>query len=228
MFVSLIIPTYNEADNLPPLLAEIFEFLPRNLAVEIIIVDDNSPDGTGAVAEKLAAKYPITVIHRSGKLGLGSAVRAGLAAAKGDVLGVMDADLSHDPTILPQILSSLATNDIVIGSRFLPGSRVDDWPWWRRLISKVGVSLAGKITKVPAEDPLSGYFFLHRRVIAGVTLTTVGYKILFEILCQGNYATLKEIPFHFRKREHSQSKLNAREHLLFLKQLLTYARTPRS
>lgn len=228
MFVSLVIPTYNESENLSPLLAEIFEYLPKNIQVEVIIVDDNSPDGTGAVACDLAEKYLITVIRRSGKLGLGSAVCEGFAVAKGDVLGVMDADMSHDPAILPQMFAALATNDIVVGSRFLPSSRVDDWSWWRRTISKIGVFLAGGITKVPAKDPLSGYFFTHRRVVAGVPLTTVGYKILFEVLCKSDYTTLKEIPFHFRKREHSKSKLSWREHWLFLKQIFTYARTPRS
>lgn len=227
MFVSLIIPAYNEAGNLPPLLAEIFEYVPDDFQIEVIIVDDNSPDGTGAVAEELAGKYPVTVIRRAGKLGLGSAVRAGFLEARGDVFGVMDADLSHDPAILPQIFSALVVNDIIVGSRFLPESLVDDWPWRRRLISRIGVRLAGKITKLPIADPLSGYFFLRRSVVDGVPLSADGYKILFEILCKGVYAGIKEIPFHFRKREHSVSKLNFREHWLFFKQLLTYARTPR-
>lgn len=223
MFVSLIIPTYNEAENVPLLLAEIFQYLPQNVQLEVIVVDDNSPDGTGRVAENLGREYPLRVIHRPGKLGLGSAVRAGFAVARGDVLGVMDADLSHDASILPELFSALVTNDIVIGSRFLPASRVDGWSWWRKLISKTGVFVAGKITKMPAVDPLSGYFFLHRRVVDGVPLTAVGYKILFEILCKGNYTICQEILFHFRKREYSKSKLNAREHFLFLTQIIQYA-----
>lgn len=227
--ISIIIPTYNEAKNLAPLVEEIFVSLNQaKISAEIIFVDDNSPDGTGRVAEKLAEKYPIIVIHRAGKLGLGSAVRAGFAASKGEIIGVMDADLSHDPAILPQLFEALADNDIVVGSRLLPESRVDDWPWQRRWISKIGVLLARKMTKVPAADPLSGYFFLHQRVIAEVPLTTIGYKILFEILCKGNYTRIKELPFHFRKREYNQSKLNFKEHWLFFKQLVKYARAPRS
>ncbi|KKW09297.1 MAG: Dolichol-phosphate mannosyltransferase [Candidatus Kaiserbacteria bacterium GW2011_GWA2_49_19] len=227
MLVSLIIPTYNEVENLSLLLAEIFKYWPKDIQAELIIVDDNSPDGTGVAAEGLAGKYPVRAIHRFGKLGLGAAVRAGFAEAKGEILGVMDADLSHDPAILPQMFSALSDKDIVIGSRFLPESLVDDWPRWRRLVSQVGVWFAGKIIRAPVADPLSGYFFLRRSVLDGVLLTAAGYKILFEILCKGNYASIKEIPFHFRKREHSTSKLNFKEHWLFLKQVVSYARITR-
>lgn len=227
MFVSLIVPAYNEAENLPPLLAEIFEHLPPDIRIEIIIVDDNSPDGTGAVAEKLSGTYPVAVIHRPGKLGLGSAVREGFRSARGEALGVMDADLSHDPAILPRLFSALSASDIAVGSRFLSESQVDDWPFRRKLISRIGGWLARRIAKRPVADPLSGYFFLRRSVVEGVPLSADGYKILFEILCKGAYTSVEEVPFHFRKREHSASKLNFKEHWLFFKQLLAYARTPR-
>lgn len=220
--VRLIIPTYNEALNLPDLCSEIFSAVDAaKFDMMLIIVDDNSPDGTGKVAEELKSKYPIKVIHRAGKLGLGSAVREGFSQADGDILGVMDADLSHDPAILNQLLDSLDQFDIAIGSRFQPGSVVESWPAWRKLTSNIGVYLAKKITGV--KDPLSGYFFMKKEVIENIPLTTVGYKILFEILIKGKYRKVAELPYRFRMRLHSSSKLNLKEYMLFLEQLFKFA-----
>ncbi len=218
--ISLIIPTYNEARNLSVLCKEIFDSLQEGVDVELIVVDDNSPDGTGRVADDLARTYPIKVIHRAGKLGLGSAVREGFKLSTRPYVGVMDADLSHDPAILKQMVSLLDEHDIVIGSRFQPGSSVERWPWYRKLMSKVGVAVARRLTGV--SDPLSGYFFLRREVIDGANLTTTGYKILFEILVKGRYQKIKEISYQFRIRQYSASKLNVKEYWLFLKQVVEY------
>ncbi len=221
LHVSLIIPTYNEAKNLPLLVKEVFDAIDRSqIDLELIIVDDNSPDGTGAVAEELGKAYPVRTVHRSGKLGLGSAVRAGFDESKRDYLGVMDADLSHDPSVLNFMIMSLTEYDIVLGSRFEKGSVVEQWKWWRALISKVGVALTYVLTGV--RDPLSGYFFLRRSVINNTTLDTTGYKILLEILIKGSYKKVKEVPFRFRIRKFSTSKLDGKEHLLFLKQVIAY------
>lgn len=218
---TLVIPTYNEAQNLPVLLEEIFSVIDKNhIDLEVIIIDDNSPDGTGVIAEKFKDKYQLIVIHRSEKLGLGSAVAEGFKKSNRDFIGVMDADLSHDPKILPTLITSLQTCDITIGSRFEPQSKVEQWTWWRKLLSKVGVALASNITKV--KDPLSGYFFIKRKVIENISLTTRGYKILFEILVMGKYETIKEVPFIFRVRKFSTSKLDYQEYFLFLKQLSKY------
>lgn len=219
--VSIIIPTYNESKNLPPLVEEIFEHLDaKEFDAELIIVDDNSPDGTGQVAEELSKKFPIQVIHRSGKLGLGSAVRAGFAKSTRPIIGVMDADLSHDPKILASLIRSLDTHDIASGSRFAKGSEVQKWIWWRKILSQVGVIVTKLLTGV--KDPLSGYFFLKRSVLSGVTLTTTGYKILFEILVKGRHQSVVELPFQFRMRKYSTSKLNWKEHWLFLRQVVSY------
>lgn len=220
--VSIVIPTYNEAKNLPLLAEEIFGVVDRNqFDVELIIVDDNSPDGTGAVADDLAKKYPIQVIHRAGKLGLGSAVREGFAKSNREVLGVMDADLSHDPQHLNQMLSLLSEYDLVVGSRFEQGSTVEQWKWWRRIISQVGVFVTYMLTGV--KDPLSGFFFFRRFILANVELSTTGYKILLEILVKGNHKKVKEIPFRFRIRKFSTSKLDKKEYWLFLKQIISYS-----
>ena len=192
-----------------------------HIDLELIVVDDNSPDGTGQVAEALKGQYPIQVIHRPGKLGLGSAVMEGFARSERPYLGVIDADLSHDPAILPRLIDGLEEYDITIGSRFGISSRVEDWALHRKLISVIGVSCARLITGV--EDPLSGYFFLRRPVLDGVNLTSSGYKILLEILVKGHYQTHHSIPFVFRNRQFSRSKLNMREHLLFSKQILYFS-----
>ena len=220
--VSLIIPTYNEAENIKPFIEEISEVVDKTVAdIEFIFVDDNSPDGTGNVIEELKKLYPIQCIHRSGKLGLGSAVIEGFKKSKREYLGVMDADLSHDPVILNDMFRALDMCDIAIGSRFVLGSRVEDWKWWRKLTSVVGVKISELISG--AKDPLSGFFIMRRSVINGVELTTTGYKILFEILVKGKWKSIREFPFVFRMRAHSASKLSAREYVLFGKQILSYA-----
>jgi len=221
--VSLITPTYNEKENVALLAAEIFETVADypDIDLELIVVDDNSPDGTGEAADELKDRYPVQVIHRSGKLGLGSAVMEGFALSKRPYLGVIAADLSHDPVILPTLIKELEEYDITIGSRFGASSHVEDWALHRKLISVVGVTCARLLTGV--EDPLSGYFFLHRSVLDSVNLTSSGYKILFEILVKGRYQTHHSIPFVFRNRQFSRSKLNMREHLLFSKQILYFS-----
>lgn len=219
--VSLIIPTYNEARNLPLFFEEIDNIIDkRKFDLEYIVVDDNSPDETWKVAEGLSEKYPIKVIRRSGKLGLGSAVREGFDASNREIMGVMDADLSHDPVILNELLEFLGENDIAIGSRFADGSEVENWAFFRRLTSEVGVWFTKMITGV--KDPLTGYFFFKRSVINNIKLKTIGYKILFEILVKGDYKKVKEIAFKFRDRKFSTSKLNYKEYLLFAGQILKY------
>jgi dolichol-phosphate mannosyltransferase len=226
--ISLITPTYNERENIPLLAEEVFTTVRQrpDIDLELIVVDDNSPDGTGEAAERLRDRYPIRVIHRAGRFGLGSAVMEGFRASDRPLLGVMDADLSHDPAVLPDLITQLERYDITVGSRYNPESRVEKWPWHRKLISQTGVFFARMLTGV--HDPLSGYFFLHRSVIEGLQLTSPGFKILLEILVKGNYASTLEIPFVFRNREHSSSKLNFKEYLLFTKQLLVFALRPRS
>ncbi|MFA5062255.1 MAG: glycosyltransferase [Patescibacteria group bacterium] len=220
--VSIIIPTYNEAKNLPPLVEEIFSHIDRaRVDLEIIFVDDNSPDGTGQVAEELAQKYPVKVVHRSGKLGLGSAVREGFSHSDRPLLGVMDADLSHDPAEIGKMIDLLNDYDLVLASRFQKGSVVEQWKWWRKIISRIGVGITYILTGV--KDPLSGFFFLRRGVIEGVELDTKGYKILLEILVKGNQKKVKEVPFRFRIRKFSTSKLDSSEYGLFLKQILIYS-----
>ena len=221
--ISLITPTYNERENLPLLAEELFGIIGAepDIDLELIVVDDNSPDGTGEVAEKLQADYPLQVIRRAGKLGLGSAVMEGFARSDRPYLGVIDADLSHDPAILPELIHSLREVDLAMGSRFGETSRVEKWAWHRKLTSQVGVGSARLLTG--AEDPLSGYFCLRREVLEGFALTSSGYKILLEILIKGRYEQHRSVPFVFRNRQFSSSKLNLHEYLLFAKQILYFS-----
>jgi dolichol-phosphate mannosyltransferase len=221
--VSLITPTYNERQNIALLAEEIFQVIDRepDIDLELIVVDDNSPDGTGEAAEELTGKFPVKVVHRAGKLGLGSAVMAGFGESDRTYLGVIDADLSHDPSELPKLIRGLGEYDITIGSRFGEASEVEKWAWHRKMISLVGVGMARLLTGV--EDPLSGYFFLHRAVLGEMKLTSGGYKILLEILTKGHYDTHLSIPIIFRNRQFSTSKLNWKEHALFLKQIALFS-----
>jgi len=221
--VSLITPTYNEKENISLLADEIFQTLDgiEDIDLELIVVDDNSPDGTGEAAEKLKEKYPVQVIHRAGKLGLGSAVMEGFALSERPYIGVMDADLSHDPVVLPQLIHGLRDFDLTIGSRFGETSLVEEWAWHRKLVSLVGVVMGRVLTGV--EDPLTGFFFVRRRSLEGLSLTSSGFKILLEILCKGRCRNHLSIPIVFRNREFSRSKLNWREHVLFMKQIVFFA-----
>lgn len=219
--VSIIIPTYNEARNMPMLLSKLDSVCRKaDIIYECIIVDDGSPDGTAEAVRSLSHTYPIVLIERSKKIGLGNAVRAGFAAAKNNIIGVMDGDLSHDPAVIPQLIGLLERHDIAIASRFLDGSAVESWNPWRRWLSLAGVGMARQITHV--FDPLSGFFFFRSSVIDGVVLQTNGYKILFEILVKGIYKTAGECPYTFRMRRHSMSKLSLLEYLRFLLQVVAY------
>jgi len=186
------------------------------LDAEIVIVDDNSPDGTGARAEELAKTQNLKVVHRSGKLGLSSAVLEGFKVASGSILVVMDADLSHPPEKIPEMVSKIESGEaeMVVGSRYIKGGSVENWPFTRRIISKGATLLARWLTKV--KDPMSGFFAFKRSVIDGVSLDPVGYKIGLEILVKGKYVKAVEVPIHFADRKAGKSKLGGGEYLRYI------------
>lgn len=224
--ISVIIPTYNEKENIKNLIVEISNIFKKNkIKGEIIIVDDNSPDGTGKIAENLSKKYPVKVLHRKGKLGLSSAVVAGFKAAKGNILGVMDADFSHPPEIIPKLIKPILDEniDFVIGSRHVKGGGMENWPLLRKIISKGATLLARTVTNV--KDPMSGLFFLKKSVIKNIKFDSKGFKICLEILVKGNYKTVNEVPYIFKDRRAGKSKLGAGEYfnyLITLMRLLKY------
>lgn len=219
--VSIIIPTYNERENIGIIVPQIFSALKKHrIKGEVIIVDDNSPDGTGEVAENMKGKYSVKVIHRSGKLGLSSAVLDGLEKAGGEVIGVMDADLSHPPGIIPSLVKPILGDhaDITVGSRYAEGGKIEGWPFKRRVISKTAGLLARPLTKV--KDPMSGFFFFKKCLIEGKELNPSGYKIGLEIFVKSDSAKIMEMPYTFSDRKFGKSKLGIREDLQYLLHLV--------
>lgn len=222
--ISLIIPTYNEKEGLPLLVKKIFEVLKSSsIEGEVVIVDDNSPDGTGETAEALGKEYPMQVIHRSGKLGLSSAVFDGFKKAKGEILGVMDADFSHDPGIIPELVNAIVKSgaDIAVGSRYIKGGGIRNWPLKRVIISKVAVLMAKPLT--PVKDITSGYFLMKKEVIENVKMNPIGFKVLLEVLIKGKYKKYKEVPYFFTDRAAGKSKMNSKEVVNYLIQLVDLA-----
>ncbi len=219
--ITIIIPTYNEKENLPVLVYKIFDvfednFLPGN----IIIVDDNSPDGTGRIADELSLKNnKIKVLHRRGKEGLSSAVMEGFRHAGGEVIGVMDADLSHPPEVIHELVRPILDrkSEFVIASRYKKNEKIEKWPVMRKIISRGATMLSKPLTNV--SDPMSGFFFFRRSTIDGVELSPIGYKIMLEILVKGKYDGIMEVPFTFRDRYKGESKLNWKEHVNYVRHL---------
>ncbi len=218
--LSIVVPTYNERDRLADLVEEIFNaYRTEELDGELVVVDDNSPDGTGALAEELAGRHRITVIHRAGKLGLGTAVVEGFEAATAPIVGVIDADLSHPPQAVPRMLAAMrqANADMVIGSRYIPGGGTHNWGAIRLLMSRAACLLARGLT--PVRDATSGFFLIRRDLARGVRISAGGFKICLELLVRGRPATIVEVPYVFKGRTAGESKMNTREALGYLDQL---------
>ena len=215
--VSIIIPTYNESQNIVGILSSLREILPKNLATQAIVVDDNSPDGTGRIVEeyiqsvKKFANHTIDVIHRGAKNGLGSAILNGISHASGETIVVMDSDFSHPPQIIPKMIDALKQSpcDIVVASRYVAGGAIRGWSLKRKLLSKMAVRIAKGGLGVEAKDPMSGFFAFKRNIISGLKLDAIGYKILLEILVKKRGASVREIPYTFTDRRLGSSKLGA-------------------
>jgi dolichol-phosphate mannosyltransferase len=218
--VSVVIPTYNEAQGIEKLIGALTNvFKNAGINAEIVIVDDNSPDGTGALVDSLAATYPVRCVHRAGKLGLSSAVIDGWKTSQAPILGVMDADFSHDPNVVPQLINAIRGGEcqLAIGSRYVAGGGISNWPWRRKITSRVAIALARPLTRV--KDITSGFFFFKREVIEGVKLDPIGFKIGLEVILKGKYSRVKEFPYVFTDRTAGTSKLNSGEIVNYLKQL---------
>ena len=218
--LSIVVPTFNERERLADLVDAIFAaYAAERLDAELIIVDDNSPDGTGRLADELARKYRIQVLHRSGKLGLGTAVVAGFALASAPIVGVIDADLSHPPQMLPRMTAVMQQTgaDVVVASRYVPGGAVRNWPAGRRAMSRVACLLARGLT--PVRDAASGFFLIRRDLARGVTISAGGFKICLELLVRGRPRRVVEVPYTFEDRAAGVSKMNRKEALGYLAQL---------
>ena len=211
--ISVIVPTYNESENLPILLERLGAAL-SDLNHEVVIVDDNSPDGTWRIAESLAATYPqIKVIRRVDAKGLSSAVTTGMLQSRGQVLAVMDADLQHDESILPEMYHQVANkgHDVAVGSRETEGGSYGEWSTSRKLVS-FGAKLLAKWALGPqVKDPMSGFFAISREYFQKTVekVNPSGFKILLEFLSRGTNPSTVEVGYTFRKRIYGETKLNA-------------------
>ena len=218
--LALVVPTFNERERLPELVRAIFAaYAAGGVEGQLVIVDDNSPDGTGDVADELARRFPIKVVHRAGKLGLGTAVIEGFDAAEAEIVGVIDADLSHPPDLVPRMLAVLQQDgaDIVIGSRYIPGGGTRNWEITRVLMSRFACLLARQLT--PVRDPTSGFFLMRREHARGVTISAGGFKICLELLIRSEPMLVIEVPYVFVGRTVGESKMNWKEAAGYLRQL---------
>ena len=219
MKIILVIPTYNEAQNLPILVSGLLSHAIPGL--NILIVDDNSPDGTGDVADQLSLYYPgkLSVLHRQGKEGLGKAYIQGFRHALdqgADVIGMMDADLSHPPHRFPALLAALEHADIVIGSRYTEGGSVDkDWPFWRKGLSWFGNMYARRILRLTIKDTTGAYRLWRRSALEAIPFEASlsnGYVFNVELAYMAKLAglTFTEVPIYFAERTHGTSKMSIR------------------
>jgi dolichol-phosphate mannosyltransferase len=210
----VVIPTYNERANLPVLVAGLMQ----HPNVRVLVVDDQSPDGTGEVAESLAREFPgrVSVLHRTGKKGFGRSYIDGIQQALSepvDVVCQMDADLSHDPRHLPDLIAATADADVVIGSRYVPGGAIVNWPRRRRILSRVANIYIRAVTQLAARDCTSGYRCWRRSAMASLPLDRFisdGYSFLVEMLfvaARGG-SRIREVPITFVERREGESKVS--------------------
>ncbi len=215
--VSIIIPTYNESQNIVGILKLIHEHVPKGIYTETIVVDDNSPDGTGKIVEdyissiKKIAENTIDVIHRKAKNGLSSAILSGIQNAKGETIVVMDSDFSHPPQIIPKMIEALKQYqcDLVVASRYITGGNIQGWTTKRKLMSKIATIIAKKGLGVKTRDPMSGFFAFKKNIIKELNFDALGYKFLLEILVKTKGINIREIPYTFENRKFGSSKLDS-------------------
>ena len=216
----LILPTYNEAENIEPFVGAVTDRLGTvGMPYTVLVVDDNSPDGTGRIADRLAAELDqVEVLHRPGKAGLGRAYLAGFAMALeagADLVLEMDSDFSHDPADLPRLIAAAGAADLVLGSRYAPGGGVENWGLLRRLVSRGGSAYARLVLGVPVRDLTGGFKCFNRRVLEGIELDRVqanGYQFQIELTYRAVRAgfTVAEVPIRFRERRSGSSKMTPR------------------
>jgi len=220
--VSVVVPTYNERENIDELLSRIHTSL-NEVDYEVVVVDDNSPDGTAERVIELSSKYPVKLVRRAGKLGLSSAILDGVKVCSGDYVVVMDADLQHPPEVIKELLRNAGRCDIVIASRYVRGGCIVGFPLIRRVIS-LGATYMARILVPQArsiKDPLSGFFLIRKELIEEAEIAVPsGYKILLEIISQHDNLKICEVPYVFQSRVRGESKLSKKEILSYVKQLL--------
>lgn len=213
--VSIILPTYNESQNILEVLRHIKEIIPRQVSSQTIVVDDNSPDGTGHMVEefvkntKKVTNHDIEILHNKTKTSLSSAILDGIRHARGDTVVVMDCDLSHPPQLIPKLIEVLRHRcDIAIASRYVRGGKIVGLPTKRRWISRLGTLTAKFCLGIKETDPMSGFFACRRSLFDGINFDGWGFKILMELIIKAKGARIVEIPYTFQERKFGKSKLD--------------------
>lgn len=225
--LSLVIPTYKERDNIKNVVSILSQLLDESIPgnYELIVVDDDSPDGTWEIAQSLTTEYPqLRVMRRQQERGLSSAVIRGWQAATGNVLGVIDGDLQHPPEVLMQLLRSVEQGaDLAVASRHVEGGGVSSWSVVRRFLSRGAqllglVILPGVLGRV--SDPMSGYFMVRRSAIANATLNPIGYKIILEVIGRGKVDQVAEVGYVFCERKEGESKVTWNQYIDYIHHLV--------
>jgi dolichol-phosphate mannosyltransferase len=225
--LSMIVPTFNEAKNIQEMVRRLTELLDAAMPAqyEIIVVDDNSPDGTADLAHRLTHQYPqLKVMRRLDERGLSTAVIRGWQAARGEVLAVIDADLQHPPEVTVNLCSEMERGaDLAVASRHVEGGGVSDWSALRRILSRaaqlVGLVILPEVVG-RVSDPMSGYFMVRRTALIGAQLNPLGYKILIEVIARGQCRWIGETPYVFRERVEGESKVSRKVYFDYLRHLL--------
>ena len=215
--ISIIIPTYKEKENIGCLVERIHNNLAK-YDYEIVIIDDNSSDGSEELVADLVRRYPVKIIVRKNKRGLSSAVVDGIASTDSENVIVMDADLQHPPEVLPDIVKALENHDFVMASRYIKGGSPGEWKLSRKIVSK-GATLLALPLAPKVKDPMSGFFGFKRSVVNIASLSPTGWKIGLEILVRSKFKAVIEVPYTFVPRAHGESKLSRRIMTEYLKQL---------
>jgi dolichol-phosphate mannosyltransferase len=214
--ISIILPTYNEKENIIKLISAVLKIL-KEENIEILVIDDDSPDKTAMlVKQKFRKNKQINVLIRKNQRGLASAVVFGVSNCQGDRIVVMDSDFSHPPEIIPELIDGLNHCDLVIASRFAKGGKMK-MPLIRQIISLGAKSLSFFLTRV--SDPMSGYFAFQKKILAGTELKPKGYKILLEILVRSRVDLVKEVPYNFKDRLEGKSKISQKVIFEYLQQI---------
>ncbi len=220
--ISVVVPTYNEAENVGNLVNQI-DYALRGIDYEVIFVDDSTDDTVDAITAVMAENPNVRMHHRETEKGLATAVLKGFSLAEGDYIAVMDADLQHPPAILKSMYAVMESGaDFCVPSRFIPGGSDGGLGPYRKLVSGVaryiGKILLPSLRKIT--DPTSGLFMFRRRVIEGADLQPIGWKIMVEVLAMGTYESVVEIPYKFQARPAGESKLSSKVTLEYLKQVM--------
>jgi len=233
---SIILPTFNESKNIVDLLKSIQDVIAKHMKYEILVIDDNSPDGTGKIVKNYSKSIKnnttIKVVNRIKKLGLGTAILEGINHSRSENIVVMDADMSHPCNIIPKLVESIKKYqyDIAVASRYIHGGKIENWSLKRKLISKIATIIAKKGLGIDTKDPMSGFFAFKKKILQDISVDAIGYKFLLEVLVKTKNVSIKEIPYTFQDRQMGSSKLDTSIILNYCKsvwKLYRYGRTLR-